>query len=338
MPDAPTVHQALVSVLRRLPPIKKDQRNEAQRFMFRGIENILEAARPLLAAEGVLIIPDVEERIGESRTTSKGNALNVVHLHVRYRIIGPNGDTIETSTWGEGSDSGDKATPKAMTCAYKYMLTEVLQVAENELDPDRTGVEATPQSSRRSKNSEGPKPSTSPPPSTAAAKAAPPTAPPPTRRKAETASREPAPSPPRRANADGEELLTEAQMKKLIVLQKERGWTDEQLREAAGVSSRKDITKDRASKLIDELEVPWDKGMAREAPDAPPPVEAHSAEWEQAFEELQSLFRGAFENRPVAHSRYRDRLLADHNVESLEDLTLEQLQAAADPLRAKATA
>lgn len=140
----PTVHQRLISVLTELPAIGKDQRNAQQGFMFRGHDDILNALNPLLSKHGVVVVPDVVERVTSQRTTSKGGVMYEVNLHVRFRFYGAGGDHIEASTWGEGTDSGDKATNKAMTMAFKNVLNQTFAISSAEFkDADADTPEAT---------------------------------------------------------------------------------------------------------------------------------------------------------------------------------------------------
>lgn len=46
------------------------------------------------------------------------------------------GSTLEFASAGEGRDTADKATSKAMTMALKYTLTQAFTIATNEVDPD----------------------------------------------------------------------------------------------------------------------------------------------------------------------------------------------------------
>lgn len=139
-----TVHERMVDILAELPPIGKDQRNEQQGFMFRGHDDVLNALNPLLAKHGVLVIPDVLERVTEQRTTAKGSVMFEVNLHVRYRFYGAAGDSIEASTWGEGTDMGDKATNKAMTMAFKNVLNQAFAISNKEMaDADADTPEET---------------------------------------------------------------------------------------------------------------------------------------------------------------------------------------------------
>ena len=144
-----TVHKAITAVLGKLPAIGKNQRNKAQGFSYRGVDDVLNNINPLLAEHGVYFTPDVIERIAEERATKSGSVLYTVHLHVRYRIFGPAGDFVEASTWGEGTDTGDKATNKAMTAAMKYMLFQVFAISDEEMeDSDASAPEPAPKRTR----------------------------------------------------------------------------------------------------------------------------------------------------------------------------------------------
>lgn len=136
----------MARVLADLPAIGKTRKNVQQGFLFRGIDDVLDALNPILGKHGVFYVPDVVERIAEERPTKSGGVLYTVHLHVRYRFYGPRGDYVEASGWGEGTDSGDKATNKAMTGAMKYVLFQTFAIATEEQsqnDSDGHQPEAT---------------------------------------------------------------------------------------------------------------------------------------------------------------------------------------------------
>lgn len=134
-----------------MPPVPKSRTNSQQGFKFRGIDDALDVLSPLLAEHQVFFLPTVLERIVEDRTTGKGATLHTVHLHVAYRFYGSDGDSLTCDVWGEGADSGDKATSKAMTMALKSALFQTFTISGEE-DPDATSVgESKPAKSRTSK-------------------------------------------------------------------------------------------------------------------------------------------------------------------------------------------
>lgn len=143
MTDKLSVHEAIAKVIGELPAIGKDSYNQQQGFAFRGIDAVVSALKPLLAKHGVVIVPDVTERLYAQRATARGGIMHEVNLHVRFHVYGPDGSSVEASGWGEGTDSGDKATNKAMTGAYKYVLFQLFAIADEAADADATSPEAT---------------------------------------------------------------------------------------------------------------------------------------------------------------------------------------------------
>ena len=135
------IHQALAEIIGELGGIGKTSYNSEQRYHFRAIDAILGELHPLLARYGVVIVPDVIERIYEERTSKSGTQGHCTHLHVRYTVYGPVGDSITLSTWGEGLDYSDKATNKAMTAAYKYALLQLFAIADPAEDGDNDSPE-----------------------------------------------------------------------------------------------------------------------------------------------------------------------------------------------------
>lgn len=134
--------ERIASVIHELPAIGKDQRNSQQNFFFRGIDDIMSALKPLLAKHEIVIVPNVVERIDSTRDTRSGGTMYVVLLHVQFTFYAPGGQEIVASGWGEGTDSGDKATNKAMTGAFKYVLVQVFAIADADTqDADHTSPE-----------------------------------------------------------------------------------------------------------------------------------------------------------------------------------------------------
>lgn len=141
VPDQPlTVVQALAAVIADLPALGKDQRMSegGRNYTYRGIEDIKKAAKPVLAAHGVVYAPHAITAVDDSNYQVKSGAVwERVRLTVTFRFYGPDGSYIEATTRGEGTDNGDKASNKAMTAAEKYALTQVLCIADGD-DPDHS--------------------------------------------------------------------------------------------------------------------------------------------------------------------------------------------------------
>lgn len=124
--DAPRVFTALAAVMRDVVPVGKDQTNTAQRYNFRGIDDLMSAVAGPLRAHGVFILPEVVEKTAERH--GPDGKMTTVRLTMRYRVYGPAGDCLEATVPGEASDFADKATNKAMSAAFKYLLLQVLMI------------------------------------------------------------------------------------------------------------------------------------------------------------------------------------------------------------------
>ena len=114
--------------------------------MYRGIDDVMNALQPLLAKNKVFIVPEILEQMREERTSYKGGNLIYSICKIKYKFYAEDGSSIEAITIGEGMDSGDKATNKAMAIAMKYALFQVFCIPTDEMkDPDSE----TPESSTK---------------------------------------------------------------------------------------------------------------------------------------------------------------------------------------------
>ena len=141
MVDTPTVHQALNKVMGDVQAVKKDSKNQAQRFNFRGIDAVMNAVGPALRKHGVTILPEDVDVHRSNGTTANGKQTAEVVVKVTYRIYGPGGDSIHGKVAAEAMDFGDKAIAKAMSVAYRTFLLQALTIPTDDPDPDSESYE-----------------------------------------------------------------------------------------------------------------------------------------------------------------------------------------------------
>ena len=151
--DLQTIHALMSQAIRTVPAVGKNSQAPANMggYRFRGVEDILTALKPIIANLGLFVVPTTLERIESERKLAGGKVQYVVDLHIQFTWYGPLGDTLIASTWGEGSDMGDKATQKAYTSAYKSMLSETFMLADAETDSERHEVPETQGTTRSSR-------------------------------------------------------------------------------------------------------------------------------------------------------------------------------------------
>ncbi|EOL8933188.1 ERF family protein [Cronobacter sakazakii] len=135
------VYQAISAVAKEMATtgISKDRTNTQQNFKFRGIDQVYNALAPALVNHGLLILPRITERTVTERTTPKGTVLFYVVVKAEFDFVSTNDGSVHTVvTYGEAMDSGDKATNKAMSIAYKYAAFQAfcIPTEETAIDAD----------------------------------------------------------------------------------------------------------------------------------------------------------------------------------------------------------
>lgn len=135
------VYKAIAAVAKDLSEIgiAKDSRNAQQGFQFRGIDAVYNALSPSLVRNGLVILPRITERTVSERVTQKGGVLFYVVVKAEFDFVSVEDGSIHTVvTFGEAMDSGDKATNKAMSIAYKYAAFQAfcIPTEETTADPD----------------------------------------------------------------------------------------------------------------------------------------------------------------------------------------------------------
>jgi hypothetical protein len=119
--------------------ISKDRTNQqGSGYKFRGIDDVYNAISPLLAEHGLCILPRMVARQCEERQSKSGGALFYVTVEAEFDFVSAeDGSKHTVRTFGEAMDSGDKATNKAMSAAYKYAAFQAFAIpTEGDNDPD----------------------------------------------------------------------------------------------------------------------------------------------------------------------------------------------------------
>lgn len=144
-----TIVQLLNKVMADVGAVKKKDRNETgSGFNFRGIDAVTNAVYPALVKHGVVVAPEVVDyNYGTVVVGRNRSEMGHARLTVRFTWHGPDGDSITTVAAGEAFDSGDKATAKAHSVAFRTALLQTLCLPTDEPDPDSHSYERAPQKS-----------------------------------------------------------------------------------------------------------------------------------------------------------------------------------------------
>lgn len=154
----PQIYTLIGEAMRQVGAVGKDSTSQ-QGFKYRGIDAIMNALNPVMSKLGLFIVPEVLEQVREERTTVKNvwdnqqkqniekrSTLLYSLLKIKYTLFAPDGSNVSAVVIGEGMDSGDKASNKAMAIALKYACFQIFMIPTEEMahdDPDREGFEVT---------------------------------------------------------------------------------------------------------------------------------------------------------------------------------------------------
>ena len=135
------VYQAINAIQSDLAKIgiSKDRVNsQGSGYKFRGIDDVYNAISPLLAKHGLCILPRMLTRECTDRMSAKGGNLFYVVVEAEFDFVSAeDGSKHTVKTFGEAMDSGDKATNKAMSAAYKYAAFQAFAIpTEGDNDAD----------------------------------------------------------------------------------------------------------------------------------------------------------------------------------------------------------
>ena len=143
------VYQAINAVQAELARegISKDRKNAQQGYNFRGIDDVYNALAPLLAKHGLCVLPRCTSREVVERVNKNQTALFYVTVCAEFDFVCAEDGSKHTvgPMYGEAMDSGDKATNKAMSAAYKYAAMQAFAIpTEGDNDADATTHEVQP--------------------------------------------------------------------------------------------------------------------------------------------------------------------------------------------------
>lgn len=219
----------LSAVMEDAGAVRKSERNTHQNFNFRGIDAVVNAVSPALRKHGVVVLPTVNECIYETVIVGQNKtAMGHIRVDVTYAFYAPDGSTVSARVSAESMDSGDKATAKAMSVAFRTALLQVLCLPTDDTDPDASTYERSH--------------------STIVSK--------PVKPEIGTKVAQPEQGYPDRAqhsNDGGSKLVTENQIKMMHQVLKQIEGDEALLHELAGKASVKELTVGEASKVIEQL-------------------------------------------------------------------------------------
>jgi hypothetical protein len=136
------IYTLIPKIMQEINPIGKDSTNVMQNYKFRGIDTVYNEVHDILAKYGVFTVPKAVSVERSTHTTAKGSILFYSIVTMEYTFFAPDGSSVVASVIGEGMDSGDKATNKAMAVAHKYALLQTFCIPTDDAkDPENDNHE-----------------------------------------------------------------------------------------------------------------------------------------------------------------------------------------------------
>lgn len=129
------LHEKLLAIMSEIEYLKKDSDVSYGQTKYKAMseEKVTKTVREKFIKHKIVMYPVEQawERVG-----------NVSHVDVKYRIVDTEnpGDSIIIASCGDGADTQDKGSGKAMTYAYKYALLRTFAIPTGE-DPDKISSE-----------------------------------------------------------------------------------------------------------------------------------------------------------------------------------------------------
>lgn len=129
------LYEKIAAVMSDVQYLAKDDQVEFGNTRYRALseEKVTSVMRAELLKHGLAVFPVEQTAV---RTG------NITHVDVKYRIVNVEApeEYIEVVSCGDGADTQDKGSGKAMTYAYKYMWLRTFAIPTGE-DPDKLSTE-----------------------------------------------------------------------------------------------------------------------------------------------------------------------------------------------------
>lgn len=142
MTDHKNIYEAIFAVMGEVGYVQKDGKiTKGANYKFASEGAFIQALRPVMMEHGIIVFPastNVPNFQYSNYETKSGTGMNMVLIRQGYRFVhAPSSTEIFVQTFGMGADSGDKASGKAMTNAFKYALRQTFMIETGD-DPDET--------------------------------------------------------------------------------------------------------------------------------------------------------------------------------------------------------
>lgn len=125
------IYEKIMDIMKNVQYLAKDDHVEFKNTKYKALseEKVTSIMRKEMISHGLMVYP-------VSQAANRSN--NITHVDVVYRMVNVEKpeEYIEIASCGDGADSQDKGSGKAMTYAFKYMWLRTFALPTGE-DPDK---------------------------------------------------------------------------------------------------------------------------------------------------------------------------------------------------------
>lgn len=139
------IQQAMLAVMSDAAAtgIGKNDKNENQKYWYRGIERAMNTMVGILIKHRVLVLPSYETIVEKDLPTKSGGSMEYVKVRGQFKFMSAeDGSFVDTWFFGEANDSGDKATTKAQSVAFRTALFQTFVIPTMAIDPEEDDGQA----------------------------------------------------------------------------------------------------------------------------------------------------------------------------------------------------
>ncbi len=106
------------------------------KYKFRGIEDAMNEMSPIMVNHGITVCARYSELAITERDKGGGKATRFVTLKGSFTFAAEDDSTVTAEAYGEAMDSGDKATIKAQSVAFRTALFQLFVVPTMSMDSE----------------------------------------------------------------------------------------------------------------------------------------------------------------------------------------------------------
>lgn len=144
------IHKALIDAMRDIAKIGIAKTSKADlggaKINFRGIDAAMNEMSPILVNNGITVTPRYSELAIQERAKDGGKFTRFVTIKGAFTFAAEDGSSVVAEAYGEAMDSGDKATIKAQSVAFRTVLFQQfivpIMAMDTELDGDHDESDA----------------------------------------------------------------------------------------------------------------------------------------------------------------------------------------------------